>query len=163
MPDEAITTKGLTKVFGRFTAVDQLNVGVGKGELFGLLGPNGAGKTTTVRMLCTLTEPTRGTANVVGYDIREQPAEVRRQIGVVSEGVSLYKDLTIEENLKLFSTLYDIPHAKAQARIKELLEVRRPFYEKADIMIDTESKTPHQIAEEILESIGCTWTRSHRA
>jgi len=123
MPEEAITTKALTKVFGRFTAVDGLNVGVGKGELFGLLGPNGAGKTTTVRMLCTLLEPTRGTANVVGYDIREQPAEVRRNIGVVSDGVSLYRDLTIEENLKLFSTLYDIPRPKAEARIKELLDM----------------------------------------
>lgn len=123
MPEEAIQTQGLSKDFGRFTAVDNLNMGVKGGELFGLLGPNGAGKTTTVRMLCTLVEPTRGTANVVGYDIREQAAEVRRQIGVVSEGVSLYKDLTIEENLRLFSTLYDIPHAKAEARIRELMDM----------------------------------------
>jgi ABC-2 type transport system ATP-binding protein len=123
MPEETITTKGLTKVFGRFMAVDRLNVGVGKGELFGLLGPNGAGKTTTVRMLCTLVEPTRGTAKIVGYDIREQAADVRRQIGVVSEGVSLYKDLTIEENLKLFGTLYDLPRHKAEARITELLNM----------------------------------------
>lgn len=123
MTEEAIVTEGLTKVFGRFTAVDGLSVGVGKGELFGLLGPNGAGKTTTVRMLCTLIEPTQGTANVVGYDIRDQPAEVRRNIGVVSDGVSLYRDLTIEENLKLFSTLYDIPRPKAEARIKELLDM----------------------------------------
>lgn len=123
MPEETIVTKGLTKVFGRFTAVDGLNVGVEKGELFGLLGPNGAGKTTTVRMLCTLIEATRGTASVVGYDIHDQAAEVRREIGVVSEGVSLYKDLTIEENLKLFSTLYDLPRPKAEARIKELLDL----------------------------------------
>ena len=123
MPEEAITTKDLTKTFGRFPAVDGLSVGVGKGELFGLLGPNGAGKTTTVRMLCTLIEPTRGTANVVGYDIRDQAAEVRRQIGVVSEGVSLYKDLTIEENLKLLSTLYEIPRPKAEVRIKELMDM----------------------------------------
>lgn len=123
MPEDAITTTGLTKVFGHFTAVDALNVGVGKGELFGLLGPNGAGKTTTVRMLCTLIEPTIGTASIVGYDIREQAANVRRQIGVVSDGVSLYKDLTIEENLKLFSTLYDIPRQKADARIQELMEL----------------------------------------
>ena len=123
MPEEAITTKALTKSFGRFTAVDGLNVGVGRGELFGLLGPNGAGKTTTVRMLCTLLEPTRGTANVMGFDIRDQAAEVRRHIGVVSDGVSLYRDLTIEENLRLFSTLYDIPRPKAEARIKELLDM----------------------------------------
>jgi len=114
---------GLTKVFGHFTAVDALNMDVGRGELFGLLGPNGAGKTTTVRMLCTLMEPTRGTATVTGYDIRKEATEVRRQIGVVSEGVSLYKDLTIEENLKLFSTLYDIPRGKADDRIRELLDM----------------------------------------
>ena len=134
MPEEAITTKDLTKTFGHFPAVDSLSVGVGKGELFGLLGPNGAGKTTTVRMLCTLIEPTRGTANVVGYDIREQAAEVRRQIGVVSDGVSLYKDLTIEENLKLLSTLYEIPRPKAEVRIRELMDMFA-FREKASRLI----------------------------
>lgn len=123
MSENSIVTRSLTKVFGRFTAVDMLSLDVRGGELFGLLGPNGAGKTTTVRMLCTLIEPTRGTATVAGYDIREQAAEVRRQIGVVSEGVSLYKDLTIEENLKLFSTLYDLPRARAERRIHELMEM----------------------------------------
>jgi ABC-2 type transport system ATP-binding protein len=127
-------TSGLTKNFGHFTAVDGLNVSVSKGELFGLLGPNGAGKTTTVRMLCTLIEPTRGTANIVGYDIRERAAEVRRQIGVVSEGVSLYKDLTIEENLKLLSTLYEIPRPKAEARIRELMDMFA-FKEKATRLV----------------------------
>lgn len=123
MAENTITTQGLTKIFGHFTAVDSLNLDIRGGELFGLLGPNGAGKTTTVRMLCTLVNPTRGTANVAGYDIREQAAEVRRKIGVVSEGVSLYKDLTIEENLKLFCTLYDLPRTKAEARIRELMEM----------------------------------------
>jgi ABC-2 type transport system ATP-binding protein len=130
MADNAIETKALTKVFGHFTAVDGLNLNVRGGELFGLLGPNGAGKTTTVRLLCTLIEPTQGTATVSGFDIREQAAEVRRQIGVVSDGVSLYKDLSIEENLKLFSTLYDIPKGAAEARIHELLDMFG-FREKA--------------------------------
>jgi ABC-2 type transport system ATP-binding protein len=121
-------------MFGSFTAVDELSVGVSKGELFGLLGPNGAGKTTTVRMLCTLLEPTRGTANVVGYDIREQAAEVRRQIGVVSDGVSLYRDLTIVENLKLLSTLYEIPRPKAEVRIQELMDMFA-FREKATRLV----------------------------
>jgi ABC-2 type transport system ATP-binding protein len=134
VPERAIVTNALTKNFGHFTAVDGLNVGVAKGELFGLLGPNGAGKTTTVRMLCTLLEPTRGTANVVGYDIREQAAEVRRQIGVVSEGVSLYKDLTIQENLKLLSTLYEIPRPKAEVRIRELMDMFA-FREKATRLV----------------------------
>jgi ABC-2 type transport system ATP-binding protein len=132
--EHAIVTKSLTKNFGHFTAVDGLNVSVSKGELFGLLGPNGAGKTTTVRMLCTLLEPTHGTANIVGYDIREQAAEVRRQIGVVSEGVSLYKDLTIEENLKLLSTLYEIPRPKAEVRIRELMDMFA-FKEKATRLV----------------------------
>lgn len=134
MPENAIITKGLTKMFGRFTAVDALSMDVMKGELFGLLGPNGAGKTTTVRMLCTLIEPTRGTAIVADYDIRENAAEVRREIGVVSDGVSLYKDLTIEENLKLFSTLYDIPRRKAEDRITELMEMFG-FREKAKRLV----------------------------
>jgi len=130
MAEYAIETKALTKIFGHFTAVDGLNLDVKAGELFGLLGPNGAGKTTTVRLLCTLIEPSRGTANVAGFDIRDQAADVRRQIGVVSEGVSLYKDLTIEENLKLFSTLYDIPRRAADSRIQELLDMFG-FREKA--------------------------------
>ena len=134
MPENAITTLGLTKKFGGFTAVNTLNMDVRRGELFGLLGPNGAGKTTTVRMLCTLIEPTAGTATVAGYDIREQPAEVRRRIGVVSDGVSLYKDLTIEENLRLFSTLYDIPRRVAENRIRELMEMFG-FNEKAKRLV----------------------------
>jgi ABC-2 type transport system ATP-binding protein len=104
------------------------------GELFGLLGPNGAGKTTTVRMLCTLIQPSYGSATVAGYDIREQASEVRRRIGVVSDGVSLYKDLTIEENLKLLSTLYDLPRAKAEDRIRELMEMFA-FREKAKRLV----------------------------
>ncbi|HYB84368.1 MAG TPA: ATP-binding cassette domain-containing protein [archaeon] len=134
MPEDAIVTEALTKNFGHFTAVDGLDVSVPRGELFGLLGPNGAGKTTTVRMLCTLIEPTRGTANIVGYDIRRNAAEVRRQIGVVSEGVSLYKDLTIEENLKLLGTLYEIPRPKAEVRIRELMDMFA-FREKATRLV----------------------------
>jgi ABC-2 type transport system ATP-binding protein len=74
-------------------------------------------------MLCTLIEPTSGTATVAGYDIKDQASEVRRKIGVVSDGVSLYKDLTIEENLRLLSTLYNLPRAQAQKRIHELMEM----------------------------------------
>jgi ABC-2 type transport system ATP-binding protein len=130
MPENAITTRGLTKVFGHFTAVDGLNLDVREGELFGLLGPNGAGKTTTVRMLCTLIEPTRGTATVAGHDLLREPAEVRRQIGVVSEGVMLYKELTIEENLKFLSRLYNLPTRESEKRIADLLDMFR-FEEKA--------------------------------
>jgi len=134
MPENAIITKDLTKVFGNFAAVDNLNLDVGEGELFGLLGPNGAGKTTTVRMLCTLIEVTRGTATVAGYDLVKEPASVRRQIGVVSEGVMLYKDLTIEENLRFLSKLYDLPKREADIRINELMDMFN-FEEKAKRMV----------------------------
>jgi len=134
MPENAIITKDLTKVFGNFAAVDDLNLDVGEGELFGLLGPNGAGKTTTVRMLCTLIEVTRGTATVAGYDLVKEPASVRRQIGVVSEGVMLYKDLTIEENLRFLSKLYDLPKREADIRIHELMDMFN-FEEKAKRMV----------------------------
>ncbi len=134
MPENAITTRDLTKVFGNFAAVDDLNLDVGEGELFGLLGPNGAGKTTTVRMLCTLIEVTRGTATVAGYDLVKEPASVRRQIGVVSEGVMLYKDLTIEENLRFLSKLYDLSKREADIRINELLDMFN-FEEKAKRMV----------------------------
>ena len=102
--------------------------------MFGLLGPNGAGKTTTVRMLCTLIEPTRGTATVAGYDLVREAAKVRRQIGVVSEGVMLYKELTIEENLRFFSRLYNLPSREAENRIAHLLEMFR-FEDKAKRMV----------------------------
>lgn len=134
MPDQTIRTENLTKKFSKFTAVDSLNMEVDRGELFGFLGPNGAGKTTTVRLLCTLLAPTRGTATVAGYDILKQPAEVRRNIGVVSDGVLLYKDLTIEENLRFLSTVYDLPRHSAEGRIKELLDFF-DFREKAQRLV----------------------------
>jgi len=130
VPDDTIITRGLTKVFHGFTAVDALNLHVREGELFGLLGPNGAGKTTTVRMLCTLIDPTSGTATVAGHDLLREPAKVRRQIGVVSEGVMLYKELTIEENLQFLGKLYELPRRDAESRIAELLEMFK-FEEKA--------------------------------
>ena len=123
MPEVTISTRDLTKAFGNFTAVDGVNLDIPHGQLFGLLGPNGAGKTTLVRILCTLLEPTRGTATIAGHDLRKEPAEVRKRIGVVSDGVSLYRDLTIEENLRLLSTLYDLPKNKADERTSELLDM----------------------------------------
>lgn len=134
MTEGAVVIKGLTKNFGHIRAVDGLNLTVQEGELFGLLGSNGAGKTTIVRMLCTLIAPSSGTASVVGYDIREQTSEVRRRTGVVSEGVMLYKDLSIEENLKLLSRLYELSSDQGEARIHELLEMFA-FNEKSKRMV----------------------------
>lgn len=134
MSEIAIITKELTKRFGNFTAVDGIHLEIPEGQLFGLLGPNGAGKTTLVRMLCTLLEPSDGTAEVAGYDIVKDAAEVRKRIGVVSDGVSLYKDLTIEENLKLFSTLYDLPSSVAEDRMQNLLDMFN-FKEKSKRLV----------------------------
>lgn len=118
----AVEAINLAKVFNGLTAVDDISFQVEKGELFGLLGPNGAGKTTTIRMLCTLLEPTSGTARVAGFDVVKEPEKVRSKIGVVSEGVMLYRDLTAYENLELLGRLYRVPSNELRDRINKLLD-----------------------------------------
>ncbi len=104
--DLAISVSGLTKRFGTFTAVDHITFDVRKGEIFGFLGANGAGKTTAMRMLCGLSIPTSGHGMVAGFDITTQSEEVKRHIGYMSQKFSLYGDLTVKENLRLFSSIY---------------------------------------------------------
>lgn len=123
MHDKAIVTKGLTKKFKDLVAVDHVNIDVKKGEIFGLLGPNGAGKTTLIRMLCTLTYPTEGTASVAGYDIVKDDGKVREHIGLVSEKMIMYDRLTAFENLKLFGKLCNIPKGALEKRIDKLLRL----------------------------------------
>jgi ABC-2 type transport system ATP-binding protein len=98
----------LTKVFGRFTAVDRISFTVGRGEIFGFLGPNGAGKSTTIRMLCGLLSSSSGTAQVNGHDINRDPEQVRQDIGYMSQKFSLYKDLTVAENIAFFGGIYGL-------------------------------------------------------
>lgn len=117
----AIKTENLTKKFGDFTAVDHISFEVKKGEIFGFLGPNGAGKSTTIRMLCTLSRPTDGTAQVAGLDVIKEDSHVREHIGLVSEKLIMYDRLTARENLSLFGHLYDIPKEELDKRIDELL------------------------------------------
>jgi ABC-2 type transport system ATP-binding protein len=106
-----------------FTAVNGVSLQIEQGEIFGLLGPNGAGKTTTIRMLCTLLEPTSGTACVNGYDIIKQPNLVRQSLGIVMAGErSIYWKLTGRENLEYFAALYHVPPQIAKKRITELLD-----------------------------------------
>jgi ABC-2 type transport system ATP-binding protein len=106
-----------------FTAVDGVSFQIEQGEIFGLLGPNGAGKTTTIRMLCTLLEPTSGTARLNGYDILKEPNQVRQSLGTVLAGErSIYWKLTARENLEYFAALYHIPPDIAKKRIAELLK-----------------------------------------
>ncbi|MBS7656003.1 ATP-binding cassette domain-containing protein [Candidatus Bathyarchaeota archaeon] len=121
--DSLIIAKNLTKRFNGFTAVDHINFEVKGGEIFGFLGPNGAGKSTTIRMLCTLTKPTEGTAIVGGYDIVKQAEQVRRVIGLVAEKLILYPQLTAVENLKFFGKLYGLRGEQLEERIKELLDM----------------------------------------
>jgi ABC-2 type transport system ATP-binding protein len=106
-----------------FTAVNGVDLEIQRGEIFGLLGPNGAGKSTTIRMLCTLLEPTSGTARVNGFDVVKQANEVRRSLGTLLAGErSIYWKLSGRENLEYFAALYHIPPAVAKKRISELIE-----------------------------------------
>jgi ABC-2 type transport system ATP-binding protein len=118
-----IEVKNLTKNFGKFTAVDDISFNVKKGEIFGLLGPNGAGKSTTLRMLSTLSRPTKGTATIGGYDTVKNDTEVRKLIGIVSEKMIIYNRLTAKENLMFFGSLFNIPKEVLTKRIDDLLEL----------------------------------------
>ncbi|NUQ84835.1 MAG: ATP-binding cassette domain-containing protein [Anaerolineales bacterium] len=119
-----------------FTAVDGVDLQIQRGEIFGLLGPNGAGKSTTIRMLCTLLEPTSGTARVNGYDIMKQANEVRRSLGTVLAGErSIYWKLTGRENLEYFAALYHIPPAVAKKRVDELIE-RMALKDRANELVE---------------------------
>lgn len=104
----AIETMDLTKKFGSLIAVDNVNLKVKEGEIFGLLGPNGAGKSTTISMLCTIMKPTSGTAKVNGYDIVHEPSQVRRSIDIVFQDPSIDDKLTGRENMEMHADLYDV-------------------------------------------------------
>lgn len=118
-----VETHNLTKVFNGRKAVNNLNLTIEEGEIFGLLGPNGAGKTTTIEMLSTILPPTKGTAIVNGYDIRRKPKEVRRSIGVVPQDVALYNDLSVAENLRYFGRLHGVDDKRLQRQINKLLRL----------------------------------------
>ncbi|MBL8079808.1 MAG: ATP-binding cassette domain-containing protein [Anaerolineales bacterium] len=119
-----------------FTAVDGVDLQIKRGEIFGLLGPNGAGKSTTIRMLCTLLEPTSGTATVNGFDIVKQANEVRRSLGTVLAGErSIYWKLSGRENLEYFAALYHIPAAVAKKRVEELIE-RMEIKDRANELVE---------------------------
>jgi ABC-2 type transport system ATP-binding protein len=117
-----IEIKGLTKSFGPIQAVAGIDLDIARGEIFGLLGPNGAGKTTTIGMLCTIVRPTSGNATIAGYDVVKDPAQVRRQVGIVFQDPTIDTILTGRENLELHARLYGVPSAVRKKRIKELLE-----------------------------------------
>ncbi len=117
-PVNSVVVENLVKRFGDFVAVDGLSLTVREGEVFGFLGPNGAGKSTTIRMLCGLLKPTSGFATVAGYDVSRDPEAVRQNIGYMSQKFSLYNDLKVIENLRLFAGLYSVPSKILDARIE---------------------------------------------
>lgn len=113
----------LTKKFGKFTAVDNLSLSIGKGELFGFLGPNGAGKTTTIKMLTGLMIPTNGTAAISGYDIQKQSSQAKQIIGFIPDRPYVYEKLTGGEFLEFIARLYKIDTAVFQKKIDEFMEL----------------------------------------
>ncbi len=134
-----IKTRGLTKMYGDLVAVDHLNLEVRAGEIFGLLGQNGAGKTTTILMLLGLTEPTEGTAQVVGLDPTRGPLEVKRRVGYMPDSVGFYADLTGRENLRYTAKLNRIDKATADETIELVLE-QVGLADRADDPTDTYSR-----------------------
>jgi ABC-type multidrug transport system ATPase subunit len=119
----AIELQGLTRRFGSFTAVDHLTFSVAQGTIFGFLGPNGSGKSTCIRMLCGLLQPTEGTATVNGHDIVRDSEGVKRSIGYMNQAFSLYRDLTVEENLTFFGGVYGLRGESLRRRKAEVIEL----------------------------------------
>ncbi len=121
--EAVVETKGLTRDFGAFRAVDGVNLSILRGAIFGFLGPNGSGKTTTIRMLCGLLRPSSGGGRVVGCDIAREGESIRRRIGYMSQKFSLYDDLTVVENLTFYAGMYGLANAKRRERVDAMLEM----------------------------------------
>ena len=143
MADPAIVTRGLTKHYGDAVAVDGLDLTVERGEVFGLLGPNGAGKTTTILMLLGLSEPTSGTADVLGLDPVHHALEVKRRVGYVPDTVGFYDDLTGRENLRYTTRLNRLTRTEAETRIDAVL-VDVTLADRADDPVGTYSRGMRQ-------------------
>jgi ABC-2 type transport system ATP-binding protein len=121
-PDRAIEARDLTRRFGTFTAVDHITFDVGVGEVFGFLGANGAGKTTAIRILTGLLAPSSGTARVAGHDVYTEAEWIKRRIGYMSQKFSLYEDLTVRENIRLYGSIYDLSAATVAERASRMLQ-----------------------------------------
>lgn len=123
MSNVVISVKNLTKRFGSFVAVDNISFDVQRGEIFGFLGANGAGKTTAMRMLCGLSYPSSGSGTVAGYDVMRNGEQIKRHIGYMSQRFSLYNDLTVWENMRLFAGIYGLSKKQTKERATELLNL----------------------------------------
>ena len=120
--ENIIEVKNLVKKFGNFTANDNLNFSVRKSEIFGFLGANGAGKTTAIKILCGLLLPTSGEVNVAGFDAFKQRNMIKKNIGYMSQGFSLYEDLTVKENIEFYAGIYGVKRSVIKTRLNELVE-----------------------------------------
>ncbi len=116
-----ITVSHLMKKFGSFVANDDLNFEVYKGEIFGFLGANGAGKTTAIKILCGLSKPTSGKANIAGFDVYTQTEQIKNSIGYMSQKFSLYEDLTVTENIRFFGGIYGMTRKEIKVKTEQLL------------------------------------------
>ncbi|MBR5014574.1 MAG: ABC transporter ATP-binding protein [Bacteroidales bacterium] len=134
MSDVIISVKDLTKCFGDFTAVNRITFDVERGEIFGFLGANGAGKTTAMRMLCGLSYPTSGSGTVAGHDVMREGEMIKRHIGYMSQRFSLYNDLTVWENIRLFAGIYGLSKSETESRATELLR-RLNFTSERDTLV----------------------------
>lgn len=119
--DAAIVTRGLTRRFGRVTAVDGVDLAVARGRVYGFLGPNGSGKSTTIRMLCGLLAPTAGSVEVLGHAIPRDAEALRRRVGYMTQRFSLYGDLTVRENLRFLAAAYALGRAERRTRVERVL------------------------------------------
>ena len=134
MSEVIISVKDLSKCFGDFTAVDHITFDVRRGEIFGFLGANGAGKTTAMRMLCGLSYPTSGSGMVAGYDVMTQGEEIKKHIGYMSQKFSLYDDLTVRENIRLYAGIYGLSRYETLRRTVTVLN-RLRFRDEADTLV----------------------------
>ena len=132
----AIDTTALTRRFGDFTAVQDVNLSVTAGQFFGFLGPNGAGKSTTIKMLTGLLAPTSGSIRILGKDLTANTVEVKRQIGVVPEGLALFGRLNATEYLRFVGRMYGLDHGTTMQRTEELLEFMSLADERKKLITD---------------------------
>jgi ABC-2 type transport system ATP-binding protein len=136
MTTPAIDTTALTRRFGDFTAVDNVNLRVEAGQFFGFLGTNGAGKSTTIKMLTGLLAPTSGSIRILGHDLEANSADIKRQIGVVPEGMALFGRLTADEYLRFVGRMYGLDRVTTLNRTRELLEFMQLADEQKKLIAD---------------------------
>lgn len=139
--NNVIEVKNLTKMFGKFTAVNKISFEVGKGEVFGFLGANGAGKTTAMKMLIGISKPTSGDAKVAGFDVNTHNEEIKKSIGYMSQRFSLYNDLTIKENITFFGGIYGLEKAEIKKKTQALID----------------ALGLHDVAEKLVRSLPLGW------